>query len=60
MSEAIEPYMKEEKGLDKVRASAADACHRLGRYKMPFCWTAIELAKIVRGRELVGGGESGR
>ena len=22
---------------------------RLGQYRMPFCWTAIELAKIVRG-----------
>ena len=33
----------------QVRAAAADACKRLGQYRMPFCWTAIELAKIVRG-----------
>merc|ERR1719361_363282 len=49
MGEAIEPYIKEERNVDKVRAAAADACHRLGQYRMPFCWTAIELAKIVRG-----------
>ena len=36
----------------KVRASAVDACKRLGRYRMPFCWTAIELAKIFRGLPL--------
>ncbi len=49
MSEAIEPYIKEERNVEKVRAAAVDACGRLGQFRMPFCWTAIELAKIVRG-----------
>ena len=49
MGEAIEPYIKEDRNVDKVRAAAADACSRLGQFRMPFCWTAIELAKIVRG-----------
>ena len=49
MSEAIEPYIKEERNIDKVRTAAVDACNRLGQFRMPFCWTAIELAKIVRG-----------
>ena len=49
MGEAIEPYIKEERNIDKVRAAAVDACNRLGQFRMPFCWTAIELAKIVRG-----------
>ena len=49
LSEAIEPYIKEERNVEKVRSAAADACKRLGQYRMPFCWTAIELAKIVRG-----------
>ena len=48
MSEAIEPYIKEERNVEKVRAAAVDACGRLGQFRMPFCWTAIELAKIVR------------
>jgi hypothetical protein len=38
----------------QVRATAVDACKRLGRYRMPFCWTAIELAKIFRGIPLTG------
>lgn len=57
MSEAIEPYIKEERNVEKVRGGALDACKRLGQYRMPFCWTAIELAKIVRGIPLAN--ESG-
>jgi len=49
LGEAIEPYIKEERNVEKVRAAASEACRRLGGYRMPFCWTAIELAKIVRG-----------
>merc|ERR1719300_153733 len=49
MSEAIEPYIKEERNIEKVKAAAVDACNRLGQFRMPFCWTAIELAKIVKG-----------
>ena len=79
MNEAIEPYIKDERNVDKVsrtphlhiilycqaqwglidcfvqvRATAVDSCKRLGRYRMPFCWTAIELAKIFRGIPLTG------
>ncbi|XP_023320823.1 dedicator of cytokinesis protein 7, partial [Eurytemora carolleeae] len=49
MNEAIEPYLKDDRNVEKVRATAMDACKRLGRYRMPFCWTAIELAKIFKG-----------
>ncbi len=49
INEAAEPYLKESSNLDKVRANAADACNRLGKYKMPFAWTAIHLQKIIKG-----------
>lgn len=44
-----EPYMKE--ATDKVREKAKQTskwfCERLGKYRMPFAWTAIHLMNIV-------------
>jgi hypothetical protein len=57
MNEAIDPYIKPDVNIEKVRATATDACKRLGRYRMPFCWTAIELAKIFRGLPLETGSD---
>ena len=34
MNEAIEPYIKPDVNIDKVRAAAVDACKRLGRWKI--------------------------
>jgi len=51
--------------VEKVRAAALDACNRLGKYRMPFAWTAIWLQNIVKGKETNtvsgggGGGDSG-
>ncbi len=49
ITEAAEPYLKEVTNLDKVRANAYDACNRLGKYRMPFAWTAIWLHNIIKG-----------
>ena len=54
INEAAEPYLKEASNLDKVRANAYDACNRLGKYKMPFAWTAIWLQNIIKGGKELG------
>lgn len=39
------PQNKEK--LEKLRLAAEQFCTRLGRYRMPFAWTAVHLANIV-------------
>uniref|UniRef100_A0A8C2KMF7 Dedicator of cytokinesis 6 n=1 Tax=Cyprinus carpio TaxID=7962 RepID=A0A8C2KMF7_CYPCA len=51
IGECCEPYMvmkesdstKHKEKLEKLRAQAEQMCTRLGRYRMPFAWTAIHL-----------------
>uniref|UniRef100_A0A3P8WZM9 Dedicator of cytokinesis 6 n=1 Tax=Cynoglossus semilaevis TaxID=244447 RepID=A0A3P8WZM9_CYNSE len=55
IGECCEPYMvmkesdssKHKEKLDKLRQQAEQACNRLGRFRMPFAWTAIHLLNIV-------------
>ncbi|XP_064842284.1 dedicator of cytokinesis protein 7-like isoform X1 [Oncorhynchus masou masou] len=57
IGESCEPYMvmKEsdsskvthKEKLEKLRQQAETSCSRLGRYRMPFAWTAIHLVNIV-------------
>uniref|UniRef100_A0A8C2Q7I7 Dedicator of cytokinesis 6 n=1 Tax=Cyprinus carpio TaxID=7962 RepID=A0A8C2Q7I7_CYPCA len=55
IGECCEPYMvmkesdstKHKEKLEKLRAQAEQMCTRLGRYRMPFAWTAIHLLNIV-------------
>ncbi|XP_051569546.1 dedicator of cytokinesis protein 7-like isoform X3 [Myxocyprinus asiaticus] len=55
ISECCEPYMvmkesdstKHKEKLEKLRAQAEQTCTRLGRFRMPFAWTAIHLLNIV-------------
>nr|XP_026255378.1 dedicator of cytokinesis protein 6 isoform X1 [Urocitellus parryii] len=55
ISECCEPYMvmkevdtaKNKEKLEKLRLAAEQFCTRLGRYRMPFAWTAVHLANIV-------------
>ncbi|KAG8437107.1 hypothetical protein GDO86_007980 [Hymenochirus boettgeri] len=55
IGECAEPYMiyketdatKNKEKLDKLRGQADQFCQRLGRYRMPFAWTAIHLMNIV-------------
>ncbi|XP_021924154.1 dedicator of cytokinesis protein 6 isoform X3 [Zootermopsis nevadensis] len=49
ISECAEPYVKDDKNRDKVRANAVAACERLGKYRMPFAWTAIYVMNIING-----------
>ncbi|XP_061934172.1 dedicator of cytokinesis protein 7 isoform X2 [Apis cerana] len=49
ISECAEPYLREDKNKEKVRAAAAAACERLGRYRMPLAWTAIHLSGVIGG-----------
>ena len=37
--------------MEKARANAYDACNRLGRYRMPFAWTAIWLQNIIKSKD---------
>ncbi|XP_064416958.1 dedicator of cytokinesis protein 7 isoform X2 [Latimeria chalumnae] len=55
IGECCEPYMvmkesdttKNKEKLEKLRNQAEQFCSRLGRYRMPFAWTAIHLMNIV-------------
>ncbi|XP_070541056.1 dedicator of cytokinesis protein 7-like isoform X2 [Ptychodera flava] len=52
ISECAEPYMKEfdsSKQHEKVKINAKYYCEKLGKYRMPFAWTAIHLMNIVNG-----------
>ncbi|XP_075527914.1 dedicator of cytokinesis isoform X1 [Dermacentor variabilis] len=49
INECAEPYMKDEKNKDKVRANALATCKRLGKYRMPFAWTAVYLLNVLTG-----------
>uniref|UniRef100_A0A6I8QJP9 Dedicator of cytokinesis 7 n=1 Tax=Xenopus tropicalis TaxID=8364 RepID=A0A6I8QJP9_XENTR len=55
IGECAEPYMiykeadtaKNKEKLEKLKSQADQFCQRLGRYRMPFAWTAIHLMNIV-------------
>ncbi|XP_052102074.1 dedicator of cytokinesis protein 7-like [Mytilus californianus] len=50
IGECADPYLKEDKTKEeKHRGNAMQFCDRLGRYRMPFAWTAIYLMNIVTG-----------
>lgn len=34
---------------DKLKSNAVVTCERLGKYRMPFAWTAIYLMNIING-----------
>ncbi|GIY48085.1 dedicator of cytokinesis protein 7 [Caerostris extrusa] len=49
INECIEPYVKDDKNRDKLKSNAVLTCERLGKYRMPFAWTAIYLMNIING-----------
>ncbi|XP_078656499.1 dedicator of cytokinesis protein 7-like isoform X10 [Branchiostoma floridae x Branchiostoma belcheri] len=52
ITDVAEPYMKEAespKNREKIRQTARYFCEKLGAYRMPFAWTAINLMSIVNG-----------
>uniref|UniRef100_A0A8C1H180 Dedicator of cytokinesis 7 n=1 Tax=Cyprinus carpio TaxID=7962 RepID=A0A8C1H180_CYPCA len=62
IGECAEPYMvfkesdaaKNKEKLEKLRSQSEQFCQRLGRYRMPFAWTAIHLMNIVNSAERKG------
>ncbi|XP_052826042.1 dedicator of cytokinesis protein 7 isoform X2 [Octopus bimaculoides] len=50
INECVEPYMKEDKiREEKHKSNAVQFCERLGKYRMPFAWTAIYLMNVISG-----------
>ncbi|XP_074640781.1 dedicator of cytokinesis protein 7-like [Tubulanus polymorphus] len=49
IGECADPYMKDDKNREKVKANAELFCEKLGRYRMPFAWTAVHLFNVVTG-----------
>ncbi len=49
ISECVEPYMKtqSQSGLEKLQANASQFCERLGKYRMPFVWTAVNVMSLL-------------
>ena len=51
ISECAEPYVKAQQqsasSVEKLQQNANQFCERLGRYHMPFAWTAINLTSIL-------------
>ncbi|CAM4682376.1 dedicator of cytokinesis protein 6 isoform X3 [Caretta caretta] len=55
IGDCCEPYMvmketdtaKNKEKLEKLRGAVEQFCGRLGRYRMPFAWTAIHLLNIA-------------
>ena len=51
IGECVEPYVKAQQQshaqIEKLQASAAQFCERLGKYRMPFVWTAINILSIL-------------
>ncbi|XKL65388.1 hypothetical protein PGB90_008808 [Kerria lacca] len=50
INDCIEPYIKDEKNLEKIKMNAQQSCERLGKYRMPFCWTAVYLMNVISGK----------
>ncbi|XP_063618134.1 dedicator of cytokinesis protein 7 [Cydia splendana] len=51
VNECVEPYIKDDKNREKVRAGAQAACSRLGKYRMPLAWSAVSLLNILSGSD---------
>jgi hypothetical protein len=51
ISECAEPYVKTHQqsasSIEKLKANAAQFCDRLGKFRMPFAWTAINICNIL-------------
>uniref|UniRef100_A0A915L4Y3 C2 DOCK-type domain-containing protein n=1 Tax=Romanomermis culicivorax TaxID=13658 RepID=A0A915L4Y3_ROMCU len=49
LSEAADAYLREDKNKEKLKINCMEFCDRLGAYRMPFAWAAIDLSKIILG-----------
>lgn len=53
IGECIEPYMKTQSvsGIEKLQQNANQFCERLGKYRMPFVWTAINIMSLLNSNQ---------
>lgn len=51
VSEACEPYLKEDRNKERLALAAKQYCERLGAYRMPLAWIAVALNRIVNGAQ---------
>ncbi|CAH8573632.1 unnamed protein product [Schistosoma curassoni] len=47
VNDIIEGYNKDEKNKDKLKTTINWCCQRLGRYRMPLVWTAVDLTPYM-------------
>ncbi|KFD68798.1 hypothetical protein M514_02728 [Trichuris suis] len=47
IEDAVDPYVREEKNKGKLVSHAVDICDRLGAYRMPLAWSAVDVSKII-------------
>ena len=56
ISDAAEPYLKardlDKKAIEKHKLNANFFCHQLGKYRMPFAWTAINVLELLAGNQV--------
>lgn len=56
IGDAVEPYLKakdlEKKAMEKYKVNANFFCQQLGKYRMPFAWTAIGVLDILAGNQV--------
>ena len=56
VSDAAEPYLKardlDKKTVEKYKVNANYFCQQLGKYRMPFAWTAINVLELLAGNQV--------
>ena len=56
INDAAEPYLKakdlDKKAMEKYKVNANFFCQQLGKYRMPFAWTAIGVLDILAGNQV--------
>lgn len=51
VADCAEVYLKEDKNKEKAQLNAQYFCERLGKFRMPFAWSAIYLSNVAQGKE---------
>ena len=56
VSDAADPYLKardlDKKAIEKYKLNANFFCQQLGKYRMPFAWTAINVLELLAGNQV--------
>lgn len=57
VSDAAEPYLKardlDKKTIEKYKINANYFSQQLGKYRMPFAWTAINVLELLAGNQVL-------